>query len=50
VPAIGDAIVFDDARGRSRRMIVRARDGAFHSLMSVVAILARIALDLLPSM
>ena len=28
VPAIGDAIEFDDARGRSRRMIVRARDGA----------------------
>jgi pyruvate kinase len=26
--AIGDAIEFDDARGRSRRMIVRARDGA----------------------
>ena len=28
VPAIGDAIEFEDARGRSRRMIVRARDGA----------------------
>jgi pyruvate kinase len=28
VLAIGDAIEFDDARGRSRRMIVRARDGA----------------------
>jgi pyruvate kinase len=26
--AIGDAIEFDDARGRSRRLIVRARDGA----------------------
>jgi pyruvate kinase len=26
--AVGDAIEFDDARGRSRRMIVRARDGA----------------------
>jgi pyruvate kinase len=26
--AIGDAMAFEDARGRSRRMIVRARDGA----------------------
>ena len=26
--SIGDAIEFDDARGRSRRLIVRARDGA----------------------